>query len=590
MVHSSSEWLIPKHITLRNKAIFDLGVVDFDNDGFLDVFTTNHASKQSLLRNSGSIFVEVAEDFDLFPSWGSDPSSSVNDNDPPGLYIYKQGDNIKFVASKPQSFMSDEMTISIILLHRWEIESHENFEITRQSLPDEYEYKTDRLILRTIDTAEININKRNNAYLPLMVSLSENIPLENVFIGAERRTPKSHEITLKGHDRHGVAWFNIDQKGFLDAFIVRGGLSNNLKDHVGVVHDELFILNQGDTKQMAEVFEIKKSGCRAREAGWVDINNDNKLDIYIGCQFGENQAHIQGDDGLFEDKAAELLLNEHYGEVFVWLDVDRDDDMDLVFAEERGGYWLYRNEPQGFVAEYIGDKPVGIVNHFSVQDFDLDGDADIFVSSNVRNDLLINTGQGFKRVLAVNKGLPDRSATASWVDYDNDGRIELHVMPGGIFSQNDNGQWHIEQKLIFDLPLAEIGVAESRMTWFDADNDGDRDLIVAWKASIFDKQWTHQFYLNSLSSNNWISISLEGPKTNLQSIGAWVTLTLSDGKQVSQQVGWSENSHFSQGHYRLYFGLGTETTIKEITARWPDGTQTTRSSVQPNQNLTILYP
>jgi hypothetical protein len=38
----------------------------------------------------------------------------------------------------------------------------------------------------------------------------------------------------------------------------------------------------------------------------------------------------------------------------------------------------------------------------------------------------------------------------------------------------------------------------------------------------------------------------------------------------TQWVGQNETSLYSQGHYRLYFGLGLQTSA-DLTVRWPDG-------------------
>jgi ASPIC and UnbV len=38
-----------------------------------------------------------------------------------------------------------------------------------------------------------------------------------------------------------------------------------------------------------------------------------------------------------------------------------------------------------------------------------------------------------------------------------------------------------------------------------------------------------------------------------------------------QTVGHAENPRYSQGHYRVYFGLGRHTSIDEMTVVWPNG-------------------
>ena len=43
-----------------------------------------------------------------------------------------------------------------------------------------------------------------------------------------------------------------------------------------------------------------------------------------------------------------------------------------------------------------------------------------------------------------------------------------------------------------------------------------------------------------------------------------------DGRQT-QQAGLNDGAFFSQGHYRLYFGLGSHPRVDEMKIRWPDG-------------------
>ena len=51
-----------------------------------------------------------------------------------------------------------------------------------------------------------------------------------------------------------------------------------------------------------------------------------------------------------------------------------------------------------------------------------------------------------------------------------------------------------------------------------------------------------------------------------------MTASTSGGSKLVRVVGESESSHFSQGHYRIYFGLGSE-TVRAIEVRWPDGVE-----------------
>jgi hypothetical protein len=57
-----------------------------------------------------------------------------------------------------------------------------------------------------------------------------------------------------------------------------------------------------------------------------------------------------------------------------------------------------------------------------------------------------------------------------------------------------------------------------------------------------------------------------------------------------QDVGLNDSSFFSQGHYRLYFGLGTAPRAERITVRWTDGRIAELRDVTANQRLSIEPP
>ena len=85
--------------------------------------------------------------------------------------------------------------------------------------------------------------------------------------------------------------------------------------------------------------------------------------------------------------------------------------------------------------------------------------------------------------------------------------------------------------------------------------------------------WDIVYFENKNTDNHWLQLQLTGAPGNPQAIGAGVTLVTGDGKQ-SQQVGCAEGSHYSQGDYRLYFGLGQHPEPLSLRVDWPDGKST----------------
>ena len=51
-----------------------------------------------------------------------------------------------------------------------------------------------------------------------------------------------------------------------------------------------------------------------------------------------------------------------------------------------------------------------------------------------------------------------------------------------------------------------------------------------------------------------------------------------------------EGAYLSQGHYRLYFGLGEEMAPVSLDIQWPDGSRQTLKDVAINQRLTVKHP
>jgi hypothetical protein len=143
------------------------------------------------------------------------------------------------------------------------------------------------------------------------------------------------------------------------------------------------------------------------------------------------------------------------------------------------------------------------------------------------------------------------------------------------------------------------------INWYDKNNDGSMDALIAlednpslwrWWEKPFKQRnnkgkddrftWPVLNYRNIGKPGRWLQLNLAGSPGNLQAIGARVTVTMPDGMQT-QTVGASEGAYLSQGHYRLYFGLGNQTTIPSIKIHWPNGQVSEQLNVKADQLLTI---
>jgi hypothetical protein len=83
-----------------------------------------------------------------------------------------------------------------------------------------------------------------------------------------------------------------------------------------------------------------------------------------------------------------------------------------------------------------------------------------------------------------------------------------------------------------------------------------------------------------------LEVNLVGDAGNYQAIGARVSVKTKD-IYLTEQIGQAENSHYSQGHYRLYFGLHRQDKIDILRVAWPDGKEKILTDVSVNRLLTI---
>ena len=96
----------------------------------------------------------------------------------------------------------------------------------------------------------------------------------------------------------------------------------------------------------------------------------------------------------------------------------------------------------------------------------------------------------------------------------------------------------------------------------------------------------------SPESNHWITLRLEGTRSNRDGIGARIRLTTRDGaryhhqyNQMTSAVGYASSSHDG-----VHFGLGKAETVEEIEIKWPSGTVQVLKNVAADQVIKVREP
>ena len=118
----------------------------------------------------------------------------------------------------------------------------------------------------------------------------------------------------------------------------------------------------------------------------------------------------------------------------------------------------------------------------------------------------------------------------------------------------------------------------------DFDNDGDLDLVINnmnMQASLY------QNMANESSLNNYVTITLQGPPSNIDGINAMIEVDHGGSTQIYELTPY--RGYMSTSQTIAHFGIAQSDIIDQIRVIWHDNKMNVLSKVKVNQNLTIKY-
>ena len=198
----------------------------------------------------------------------------------------------------------------------------------------------------------------------------------------------------------------------------------------------------------------------------------------------------------FEDIAAKIGLDKtSAGRGLAVFDYNNDGLLDVIIVAAHGGCNLYRNNGDGTFTDVSVESGLDTcVNGFAVTvgDYNNDGHPDLFITRLGffvgEAQLFRNNGDGTFTDVTAEAGLKmwGPAFTASWVDYDCDGRLDLFVANnlGGLFDRKTpNRLFHNNGDGTFTEVTEQAGLKTIWPTigsaWGDYNDDGYPDLFLS---------------------------------------------------------------------------------------------------------------
>ena len=454
-----------------------------------------------------------------------------------------------------------------------------------------------------------------DGFLDLMVSSSG--PLDQLRFfhnnGDGTFTERTREAGLTGE----VGGLNIvatdyNNDGHPDLLVLRGGwLGQNGKYPMSLLR------NNGngtfdDVTEEAGLLSLHPT----QSAAWADYDNDGWLDLYVGHEANTTEKHPSqlfhnNHDGTFtEVAAANGLADMGFVKGVAWGDFNNDGRPDLYVSVKGQPNRLFRNDgpadPTHPSAEHWKLTDVtaqaGVaepLHSFATWFFDYDNDGwpDLFVAGYYVED--------FNDIAAFEMGLPYRAETprlyhnnrdgtfadvtkamkldrailamgANFGDLDNDGWLDVYLgtgdpnyeslLPNRMF-RNNNGESFQDVTTSGGFGHLQKGHA---IAFGDIRNTGNEDVFEEMGGALPGDTYGSVLYKNPGHSNHWVTLELEGVKTNRAAFGARIKVTVATpegARSIYRTVGYG--SSFGGNPLRQHIGLGKATKISEIEVSWP---------------------
>ena len=385
---------------------------------------------------------------------------------------------------------------------------------------------------------------------------------------------------------HGAAWGDLDNDGDFDLFNGTTGGSAGASNDI--------YRNDGsgrfrDTTPSA----MRDRRESTRGVALFDMDRDGDLDAFAvsgwlgsGDPPGErNELYRNDGDMRFSPVDDAAAVAAPAGQGVTDTDFDGDGDIDLIAANRDGDLVVLRNGGNGFTL--VDPGAIGITHRafggVTTADVDNDGDLDLLLvglddGGETVGHLYRNLGGGtfgYLRSFVDIDGF-----MGAFADLDHDGDVDL------VFAGDDVAYLNDAAGVFSPGPPVPVpGIDDPRAIAFaDIDADGDLDFAVGAKRS---RNWLVR---NDLEVNytNWLKISLRSTQGQAGAFGAKVAVYPASRRErlVAFRENRSANGYLGQDDPVVHVGLGPHMVV-DVVVTFVDGAMRVLTGVPANQTVTI---
>jgi hypothetical protein len=356
------------------------------------------------------------------------------------------------------------------------------------------------------------------------------------------------------------AWLDYDNDGLLDLFVchyvkwtvatdVYCGAAERVycrpQEYPGESCRLFHNLGHGKFRDVTLAAGVYNQNSKALGVTICDLNGDGRPDIVVANDMEPNFAYINSGGGKFRETALECgLALDDLGQPRGGMGIDatvaaNDGVPDVAIGNFYSqGVALFRQSPDGGFLDSA--KPAGLYN--STYPFVTFGLFFTDLNNDGLPDLFITNGHIYDNVAVMD---PSQSYAQP---------CQLFLGSGRSFADDSR-----EAGLAVTRPVVGRGAC-----WGDFDNDGRVDILLIPNTGSL-----HLLHNELHNDAYWIGIRLEGTASNRNGFGALVKVHSAGETQI--QYAHDGSSYLSDSDHRLHFGLGAATGVDFISVRWPSG-------------------